>query len=127
MVLFEAAPRLEKLLSELVATLGPREAFLAREMTKKFEEHRFGSLDALRLWVSAAGAKLKGELTLVVAAKSSSVGRSEASASGPNETDLRARYRDLSEAGLTRREAAKRIAKETGFKTRAVYQALLRE
>lgn len=46
-VLFEAPHRLRRTLEDLRGVLGGRRVFLGRELTKKFEEARLSSLDAL--------------------------------------------------------------------------------
>jgi 16S rRNA (cytidine1402-2'-O)-methyltransferase len=66
LVFFEAPHRLVSSLEDMAAVLGPRPAFLAREMTKFHEEYLLSSLPDL-----AREVKLnprKGEITLVVGA-----------------------------------------------------------
>ena len=65
LVLFEAARRLPAALAELAQALGPREAAVARELTKRFEEVRRGPLDRLAADYARAGAP-KGEVVLVI-------------------------------------------------------------
>lgn len=65
LVLFESARRAPALLRDLAERLGAsREASLSREMTKVFEENRFGTLADLA--ERAAEHPLRGEVTLVV-------------------------------------------------------------
>ncbi len=66
LVFLETAKRLSAALIDMAAVLGPREAAVARELTKKFEETRRGTLDALAAHYREAGAP-KGEITIVVA------------------------------------------------------------
>lgn len=67
LVLLESAQRLADSLADMVAVLGPaREAAVARELTKKFEEVRRGPLSELAAHYAAAGAP-KGEITLAIA------------------------------------------------------------
>ena len=66
LVLFESPRRLGASLADLAAGLGPREAAVARELTKLHEEVRRGSLDQLARHYAAAGAP-KGEVVVVVA------------------------------------------------------------
>ncbi|MET0314814.1 MAG: 16S rRNA (cytidine(1402)-2'-O)-methyltransferase, partial [Hansschlegelia sp.] len=47
LVLFETGPRVAGAMADLAAGLGPRPAVLARELTKRFEEVRRGSLQEL--------------------------------------------------------------------------------
>ncbi len=65
LVVFETARRLRASLADMAALLGPRSAAVCREMTKKFEEVRRGSLVELAHHYNAAGAP-KGEIVVVV-------------------------------------------------------------
>ena len=65
LVVFETARRLRASLADMAAVLGPRSAAVCREMTKKFEEVRRGSLAELADHYEAAGAP-KGEIVVVV-------------------------------------------------------------
>jgi 16S rRNA (cytidine1402-2'-O)-methyltransferase len=66
LVLFETAPRLAKSLADMADLLGPREAAIAKEMTKLHESVMHGRLDQLATRFDA-GASLKGEFVVVVA------------------------------------------------------------
>jgi len=66
LILFETAPRLAKSLADMAEVLGPREAAIARELTKLHETVTRGTLDALADAV-AAGEALKGEVVVVIA------------------------------------------------------------
>jgi len=63
-VLFESPFRLLKLMDDVTAALGAPTVFVAREMTKKFEECLTGTPDAIRSAFSAR--TVKGELVVVV-------------------------------------------------------------
>lgn len=63
-VLYESPHRIERTLRELTAELGARTAVLARELTKKFEEVRRGTL--VQLLESVQTNPPKGEIVLVV-------------------------------------------------------------
>lgn len=65
LVLYESGPRLAACLAALAEGLGNREAAVAREITKRFEECVTGTLDELAL--RYADAPPKGEIVLVVA------------------------------------------------------------
>ena len=56
LVIFEAARRLPATLAALAEALGTREAAVARELTKRFEEVRRGTLDQLAAHYRDAGA-----------------------------------------------------------------------
>ena len=64
LVLFEAPSRLADSLGDIAAILGSREAAVARELTKVYEEVRRGSPAELASW--AAEAKPKGEMVVLV-------------------------------------------------------------
>lgn len=65
LVLYEAGPRLASCLADAEAVLGLREAAIAREVTKRFEEVRRGSLAKLAAEAAAAGSP-KGEIVVVI-------------------------------------------------------------
>jgi 16S rRNA (cytidine1402-2'-O)-methyltransferase len=65
LILFESGRRLAATLGDLASGLGGREAAVARELTKRFEEVRRGTLAELRDHYAAAGVP-RGEIALVV-------------------------------------------------------------
>lgn len=67
MVFCEAARRVSMLMSEMLEVWGDRKAVLCRELTKKFEEVRRGTLASIV--DDIAGHELKGETVVVVAGK----------------------------------------------------------
>jgi 16S rRNA (cytidine1402-2'-O)-methyltransferase len=64
-VLYEAAPRVSELLADVAVVCPEWRVCIGRELTKMFEEFRYGS--AADLAREIAGEKLRGECTLVVA------------------------------------------------------------
>ncbi|MBL6954028.1 MAG: 16S rRNA (cytidine(1402)-2'-O)-methyltransferase [Alphaproteobacteria bacterium] len=66
LVFFESATRLAASLTDMTAELGPREAAVLRELTKKFEEARHGSLPDLARHYQTEGPP-KGEIVVLVA------------------------------------------------------------
>ena len=65
LILFESGRRLAATLADLGRGLGGREAAVARELTKRFEEVRRGSLAELSDHYAAAGTP-RGEIALVI-------------------------------------------------------------
>ena len=55
LILFELAQRLAEMLADAASVLGPREASVARELTKLHEEHRRGRLPELAAAYAASG------------------------------------------------------------------------
>jgi 16S rRNA (cytidine1402-2'-O)-methyltransferase len=64
LVFFEAPSRLAETLADIAAVLGSREAAVARELTKLYEEVRRGSPDELAQWAAEAGPR--GEMVVLV-------------------------------------------------------------
>ncbi len=65
LVVYEAPSRLAATLADMAEVLGDRQGVISREITKKFEEHRRGSLADLATHYAEAGAP-RGELVVVV-------------------------------------------------------------
>jgi 16S rRNA (cytidine1402-2'-O)-methyltransferase len=65
LIFFESPHRLVECLRDLAETLGERPASISRELTKKFEETRRGTLRSLLGWVESEPPR--GEFVLVVA------------------------------------------------------------
>ena len=115
LVLLESPRRLAAALADMAALLGPRPAAVARELTKRHEEMRRGTLAALARHYAGSGAP-RGEIVVVVD------GRREAPALSDAELD--ARLDALLEAG-TVRDAAAALGAETGRPRRDVYARAL--
>jgi 16S rRNA (cytidine1402-2'-O)-methyltransferase len=64
-VFYEAPHRIERTLGDLAAHFGDRKAALARELTKKFEEIRRGTLP--ELLESVRSTPPKGEMVIILA------------------------------------------------------------
>jgi 16S rRNA (cytidine1402-2'-O)-methyltransferase len=112
MVFFEAPHRLHATLTDLADAFGAdRPAAVCRELTKTYEEVRQGSLAQLVDW--SAG-DVRGEITLVVAGApaQSDVATDEA---------LAGAVAELVAKGLSRRDAAARVAADFGVPRRRVY------
>lgn len=110
LVFYESGPRLSAALAALAEGLGDREAAVAREITKKFEECVTGSLTELA--ARYADAPPKGEIVIVVAPPG------EAPPASAEDADAA-----LAEA-LTRlpvSKAAGEVAKRFGLDRKALY------
>jgi len=66
-ICFESVHRIAATAADLAALEPGRELFLAREMTKQFEEHFFGQAAALSGWLAADPNRTRGEFVLVIA------------------------------------------------------------
>nr|WP_232479309.1 16S rRNA (cytidine(1402)-2'-O)-methyltransferase [Roseomonas rosulenta] len=115
LVFYEAPHRLGEALAALAEGLGAdRPAAVARELTKRFEEMRRGSLGDLAAHYATAEAR--GEICIVV-------GPAPAEEAGADELD--AALRAAFAAGLSLRDAAASVAEATGLKRRDVYRRAL--
>lgn len=113
LIFYEAPHRLAQTLGLLAELLGPRPAAVVRELTKRFEEVRRGTLPDLAAHYAAHAAR--GEITLVVGPAP------EAAPDADALPDLlRAALRSLS-----MREAVEAVASATGLPKREVYRAAL--
>jgi len=113
-VIFEAPHRVTQLLTDLIEVCGPgRPAAVSRELTKVFEETRSGTLQELSEHYAEAPAR--GEVTVVIA------GTGKPRAKEP-QGDPAERARSLLAEGLSRKDAADRLADETGISRNSAYR-----
>jgi 16S rRNA (cytidine1402-2'-O)-methyltransferase len=114
LVFYESGPRLHSALEALAAGLGDREAAVAREITKRFEETVTGTLSELA--ARYAEAPPKGEIVIVVAppGEAAPVGEAEVDAA------LREALTRLSPS-----RAAAAVAEALGLPRRQVYERAL--
>jgi len=112
LVFFESPHRVAESLADLAAVLGPRDAAMARELTKHFETVRRGPLPDLAAAL-AAEPPPKGEIVLIVGPP---VGQGEPVGAG----DLDARL-DLALETLSVKDAAAVVGAATGLPRRHVY------
>lgn len=115
LVFYEAPHRLAETLAAMAAGFGAdRPAAIARELTKRFEEVRRGSLSELAAHYATHEAR--GEIAIVVGPAPE-----EATPEGAIEDRLRAALA----AGLSLRDAAATVAEAMGLPRKQVYQAAL--
>ncbi|KAA1055481.1 16S rRNA (cytidine(1402)-2'-O)-methyltransferase [Azospirillum argentinense] len=115
LVFFESPQRLPESLADLADILGAREAAVARELTKLYEEVRRGTLPELAAHYAEAGPP-KGEVVLVIGPPGEEP--------TPTEADVDALLREAL-ARLSVRDAAADVAARTGQNKRAVYARAL--
>lgn len=111
MVFFESPHRLRDMLLDAAAVLGDqREACVAREITKMFEEIARGTLSELADHFSGS---VKGEIVVVIAG---------APAGAVELPEALQRVKQLVDTGMRRSEACQVVAKETGIPKSTLYR-----
>lgn len=111
-VLYEAPPRVGETLRDIaVAGSGDRRCVVARELTKVFEEFRHGTVEELSAYY--AGSPPRGEVVILLEAANPKLF---------NEDELHGRVKALREGGMSARDAAAKVASETGVPRNAVYR-----
>ncbi|HEX6620626.1 MAG TPA: 16S rRNA (cytidine(1402)-2'-O)-methyltransferase [Solirubrobacteraceae bacterium] len=111
LVVFEAPHRLAATIGDALATLGDREACLARNITKRGERYQRGSLSELRAAL-AAEETVRGECTLVVAGAE----RAAEAADAAGDAVL------LAASGASARTTAAFLARRHGLPRRRAYE-----
>ena len=115
MIFYEAPHRLAETLAALAEGFGPaRPAAVARELTKRFEEVRRGTLEVLA--AHYASEQARGEIAIVI-------GPAPEEAAGAVELDQA--LGDALAAGLSVRDAAAAVAAATGLPRKQVYRRAL--
>jgi 16S rRNA (cytidine1402-2'-O)-methyltransferase len=108
LIFFESPARLADSLADMASVLGDREAAVARELTKLYEEVRSGSLSELSRW---AASDPRGEMVVLIAPFA-----------GETISDalITERLRPLL-GSLSLRDAAKTLAQDAGVSRKRVY------
>jgi 16S rRNA (cytidine1402-2'-O)-methyltransferase len=115
LIAFESARRLAGCLSDMAAVLGAREAVVARELTKRFEELRRGTLPELALHYTRTGPP-KGEVVIVVA---------PGSGEPPADEDRVDELLRETIPGRSLRDAVDIVADQLGMPRRTIYERAL--
>jgi 16S rRNA (cytidine1402-2'-O)-methyltransferase len=118
LVLLESPHRLAATLADLAELLGDRRVVLGRELTKRFEELRHGTLAGLAAHYAADGdAEIRGEIVLAITGRPAGAAASE---------DTVAALDELLRAGLDAGEPlaalSRAVAARLGLPRRDVYQ-----
>jgi len=113
-LIYESPHRLKKLLNDLLDFCGgDREILIARELTKKFEEHIGNNIDdAINYFKNK---EVLGEITIVIK------GIYMDNNSEINKFDLKKDLKELINAGLSLSSASKYLAKKHGIKKSIIY------
>lgn len=114
LIFYESPKRLAAMLSDAADVLGgTRHAVYCRELTKKFEEVRRGTLDELAR--ATQGQTIKGEIVVLI---------DRAQEPNINELDLETQLRRAL-MSMSVRDAAETVAQATGLPKRQIYKMAL--
>ena len=109
-IVYESPHRLEKFLNEVDKEESTRKIFLAKELTKKYQNYFFGTAKEI---LKKLDGNFRGEWVVVIEASQ----KHNLSAIGQN---------DILELDLPKKAQAKLISKITGENTKACYERLLK-
>jgi len=113
-IVYESPHRLKKFLRELLDFCGgEREILVARELTKKFEEHVVNRIDSTIDFFKDK--EVIGEITIVIR------GIHKDKNEEINKSDLKKDLNELTNAGLSLSAASKYLAKKYGIKKNIIY------
>lgn len=114
MIFFESPNRLADSLADASSVIGPdRSAVVCRELTKKFEEVRRGSLADLAEWAAEG---VRGEIVVLIRGAQTAVLSLEAGL---------AEVSRLVDAGMRLKDACAQVADSTSLSKRDLYQAAI--
>jgi len=115
-IVYESPKRLRKLLKELFDLCGgDREIIVARELTKKFEEHVGNNINEVIEYFKDRD--IIGEITIVV----KGIKKRDLN---PNKSIIKKDLNDLINAGLSLSAASKYLAKKNGVKKSEIYNLI---
>ena len=115
-IIYESPKRLRKLLKELLDFCGGnREVIVARELTKKFEEHVGNNINEVIEFFKDKD--IFGEITIVI----KGIKKRDFN---PDKLIIKKDLNDLTNAGLSLSEASKYLAKRNGLKKSEVYNLI---
>lgn len=117
LLFYEAPHRLSASIGDCLAVLGDRQASVSRELTKLHEETVRGTLSFL--FDHFQKTKIKGEIVIAIDRAG------ETSVSSQGETSIEEAVRAYELAGLDRKAALKKAAKDLGISKSEAYRMLL--
>ena len=113
-IIYESPHRLKKLLNELYEVCGgDREIIVARELTKKFEDHIFNDIKTVIDYFEDK--EIVGEITIVIR------GANEKNNLNFDSFALKKELNELIDAGLSLSSASKYLAKKNNLKKSQIY------
>ncbi len=114
LVFYEAPHRIEEMLEDLKEVLGDRRISIARELTKKFEEHIRGNISEILLRIKQN--PLKGEMVVVVE------GADKENVATLSDNEIMKKVNELISQGLSASDAIKQVSIDAKIKKNVVYR-----
>jgi 16S rRNA (cytidine1402-2'-O)-methyltransferase len=117
LIFYEAPHRIQATLKSMYQVFKDREAVIARELTKKYEEYFRGNLKE----IVESNHEFKGEIVILVAGSKLSSGQKEL-----NSLQLEEHYQYYLDLGLNQKEAMKMTARDRGISKSEVYKQIVK-
>ncbi|MCK9906212.1 rRNA (cytidine-2'-O-)-methyltransferase, partial [Frankia sp. Cpl3] len=121
LLFYEAPHRIVKTLEAMKEAWGEREAVLARELTKRYEEFARGTFSELLRWLEEG--EPRGEFCLLVSGRSKAEAQQEAEAASLwwQQLSIVEHVDRYCEQGMNTKEAVKQAAEDRSLPKRDVY------
>lgn len=116
-IIYEAPHRLRETLKDLLETCGNRHVSIAREISKLYEEHLYGTLEEL---VADEGLTLKGEFVIIIE------GKKPPEPADIAEEELEPAITSLFAQGLKSKEISRQLGKIYGLSHSEAYALILK-
>ncbi|MBO7079350.1 MAG: 16S rRNA (cytidine(1402)-2'-O)-methyltransferase [Bacilli bacterium] len=115
LIIYEAPHRIHETLKDMYEVLGDRRITIARELTKRYEEHTRTTLKELQ----GEELNLKGEIVLIVEGANIDSNTLEL-----NNLSIQEHFNHYINEGLDEKEALKKVAKDRGLAKSDVYKEI---
>ncbi|MGD8192555.1 16S rRNA (cytidine(1402)-2'-O)-methyltransferase [Brevibacillus ginsengisoli] len=120
LIFYEAPHRIDKTIEAMLEVLGDRQAVLARELTKRYEEFTRGQLSELLEWINSG--EVRGEFCMVVAGYEGEASGEEEEMTWWKDLSLVEHIEQYISQGLHSKEAIKQVAQDRDLPKRDVYK-----
>lgn len=125
LLFYEAPHRIAKTLEAMREAWGERQAVMARELTKRYEEFARGTFSELIGWLEQG--EIRGEFCLIVAGYENTGDEQEEDAQWWQQLSIAEHVDHYTQQGLSKKEALKQTAEDRGVSKRDVYNEYHRE
>lgn len=120
LIFYEAPHRIDKTIEAMIEVLGDRQAVLARELTKRYEEFTRGSLSELLVWLQEG--EVRGEFCMVVAGFEGDAALEDEEKTWWKELPIVEHIEHYIAQGMHSKDAIKQVASDRDMAKRDVYK-----